>query len=101
MLQSYTSHSTIPIEDGDPEAEHKMCIKYASDEDSDSYVVVDWDLLPTGLGSINVFYRKNNSRKCFTSLWEILHLVTRADLMTIYGRVMTFYQDNQAEGVGL
>ncbi|GKA96073.1 hypothetical protein Tco_0818168 [Tanacetum coccineum] len=27
----HPSHSTIPIEDGDPEAEHKMCIKYASD----------------------------------------------------------------------
>ncbi|GJR39730.1 hypothetical protein Tco_1215414, partial [Tanacetum coccineum] len=27
----HTSHSTIPIEDGDPEAEHKMCIKYASE----------------------------------------------------------------------
>ncbi|GJU27110.1 hypothetical protein Tco_1165731 [Tanacetum coccineum] len=105
----HISHSTIPIEDGDPEAEHKMCIKYASDEDSDSddetsvnlFAVVDWELLPTGLGSINVFYRKDNSRKCFSSLREILHLVTRADLMTIYGRVMTFYQDNQAEGVGL
>ncbi|GJS02136.1 hypothetical protein Tco_0318644 [Tanacetum coccineum] len=100
---------TIPIEDGDPEAEHKMCIKYASDADSASdddtpvnlYAVVDWELLPTGLGSINVFYRKDNSRKCFTSLREILHLVTRADLMTIYGRVMTFYQDTKAAGVGL
>ncbi|GKB51872.1 hypothetical protein Tco_0902625 [Tanacetum coccineum] len=30
----HISHSTIPIEDGDPEAEHKMCIKYASDADS-------------------------------------------------------------------
>ncbi|GKD08314.1 hypothetical protein Tco_1187999 [Tanacetum coccineum] len=86
-----------------------MCIKYASDADSASdddtsvnlYAIVDWVLLPTGLGSINVFYRKDNSRKCFTSLREILHLVTRADLMTIYGRVMTFYQDNQAAGVGL
>ncbi|GJZ55181.1 hypothetical protein Tco_0610374 [Tanacetum coccineum] len=56
-----TSHSTIPIEDGDPEAEHKMCIKYASDADSASdddtpvnfYAVVDWELLPTWLGSIN------------------------------------------------
>ncbi|GKF30154.1 hypothetical protein Tco_0096496, partial [Tanacetum coccineum] len=55
----HTSHSTIPIEDGDPEAEHKMCIKYASDADSASdddtpvklYDVVDWELLPTGLGS--------------------------------------------------
>ncbi|GJV47983.1 hypothetical protein Tco_1438195 [Tanacetum coccineum] len=106
---AHSSHSTIPIEDGDPEAEHKLCIKYASDADSASdddtpvnlFVVVDWELLPTGLGWINVFYRKDNSRKCFTSLWEILHLVTRADLMTIYGRVMTFYQDKQAEGVGL
>ncbi|GKG04362.1 hypothetical protein Tco_0314749, partial [Tanacetum coccineum] len=87
----HTSHSTIPIEDGDPKAEHKMCIKYASDADSASdddtpvnlYDVVDWELLPTGLGSINVFYRKDNSRKCFTSLREILYLVTRADLMTI------------------
>ncbi|GKA75320.1 hypothetical protein Tco_0781698 [Tanacetum coccineum] len=93
----------------DPEAEHKMCIKYASNVDSASdddtpvnfFAVVDWELLPTGLGLINVFYRKDNSRKCFTSLREILHLVTRADLMTIYGRVMTFYQDKQAMGVGL
>ncbi|GJT30418.1 hypothetical protein Tco_0910693 [Tanacetum coccineum] len=29
----HPSHSTIPIEDGDPEAEHKMCLKYASDAD--------------------------------------------------------------------
>ncbi|GKA16095.1 hypothetical protein Tco_0695842 [Tanacetum coccineum] len=105
----HPSHSTIPIKDGDPEAEHKMCIKYASDVDSASdddnpvnfFAVVDWELLPTGLGWINVIYRKDNSRKCFISLREILHLVTRADLMTIYGRVMTFYQDKQAEGVGL
>ncbi|GJU40137.1 hypothetical protein Tco_1193094, partial [Tanacetum coccineum] len=105
----HISHSTIPIKDGDPEAEHKMCIKYASDTDSASdddtpvnlYAVVDWELVPTGLGLINVFYRKDNSRKYFTSLREILHLVTRADLMTIYGRVMTFYQNKKVAGVGL
>ncbi|GJU50360.1 hypothetical protein Tco_1219915 [Tanacetum coccineum] len=105
----HPSQSTIPIEEGDPEAEHKVCIKYASDTDSASdddtpvnlYAVVDWELLPTGLGSINAFYRLDNSRKYFTSLREILHLVTRADLMTIYGRVMTFYQDKKAAGVGL
>ncbi|GJV13616.1 putative ribonuclease H-like domain-containing protein [Tanacetum coccineum] len=105
----HTSQSTIPIEEGDPDAEHKMCIKYASDEDSASdcdtpvplYAVVDWELLPTGLGLINAIYRLDNSRKYFTSLREILHLVTRADLMTIYGRVMTFYQDKKAEGAGL
>ncbi|GJR42115.1 hypothetical protein Tco_1310218 [Tanacetum coccineum] len=105
----HTSHSTIPIEEGDPDAEHKLCIKYASDEDSASdcdtpvhlYAVVDWELLPMGLGSINAIYRLDNSCKYFTSLREILHLVTRADLMMIYGRVMTFYQDKKAEGVGL
>ncbi|GJY36117.1 DNA-directed DNA polymerase [Tanacetum coccineum] len=70
----HTSQSTIPIEEGDPE--------YA-------------------LRSINAIYRLDNSRKYFTSLREILHLVTRADLMTIYGRVMTFYQDKKAAGVGL
>ncbi|GJS24473.1 hypothetical protein Tco_0453105 [Tanacetum coccineum] len=105
----HTLHSTIPIEDGDPEAEHKVCIKYASDEDSSDdddtsvnfYAIMDWELLPTGLGWINVIYRKDNSRKCFTSLREILHLVSRADLMIIYGRVVTYYQDKLAEGVGL
>ncbi|GJX11424.1 putative ribonuclease H-like domain-containing protein [Tanacetum coccineum] len=101
--------SSLKKFEGDPDAEHKLCIKYASDEDSASdcdtpvhlYAVVDWELLPTGLGSINAIYRLDNSRKYFTSLREILHLVTRADLMTIYGRVMTFYQDKKAEGVGL
>ncbi|GJW00510.1 retrovirus-related pol polyprotein from transposon TNT 1-94 [Tanacetum coccineum] len=105
----HPSRSTIPIEDGDPEAEHKMCIKYASDADSASdddtpvnlHGVVDWELLPTGLGWVNVIYRKDNSRKCFSRLREILHLVTRTDLMIIYGRVMTFYQDKKATGVGL
>ncbi|GJU95531.1 ribonuclease H-like domain-containing protein [Tanacetum coccineum] len=105
----HTSQSTIPIEEGDPEAEHKLCIKYASDADSASdddtpinlYIVVDWELFPTGLGSISAFYKLDNSHKYFTSLREILYLVTRADLMIIYGRVMTFYQDKKAAGAGL
>ncbi|GKB13956.1 hypothetical protein Tco_0847879, partial [Tanacetum coccineum] len=105
----HPSHSTIPIEDEDPEAEYKMCIKYASNADSapdddtpvNLHAVVDWELLPTGLGWVNVIYRKDNSRKFFSRLREILHLVTRTDLMIIYGRVMTFYQDKKATGVGL
>ncbi|GKC29666.1 hypothetical protein Tco_1036960 [Tanacetum coccineum] len=32
----HTSQSSIPSEEGDPGAEHKLCIKYASDEDSAS-----------------------------------------------------------------
>ncbi|GKG57902.1 hypothetical protein Tco_0589513, partial [Tanacetum coccineum] len=49
----HPSHSTIPIEDDDPEAEQKMCIKYAYDADSASdddtpvnlHAVVDWELV--------------------------------------------------------
>ncbi|GJT53227.1 putative reverse transcriptase domain-containing protein [Tanacetum coccineum] len=58
----HTSQSTIPIEEGDPEAEHKLCIKYASDADSASdddtpinlYIVVDWELFPTGSWSYSL-----------------------------------------------
>ncbi|GKD10600.1 hypothetical protein Tco_1190285, partial [Tanacetum coccineum] len=32
----HTSQSTISIEDRDPDSKHKLCIKYASDEDSAS-----------------------------------------------------------------
>ncbi|GKG58387.1 hypothetical protein Tco_0592166, partial [Tanacetum coccineum] len=54
---------------GDPDAGHKMCLKYASDEEDDSdcdtlvpfYAIVNWELLPTGLGTIHVIYRKDNS----------------------------------------
>ncbi|GJY49522.1 hypothetical protein Tco_0439478 [Tanacetum coccineum] len=51
---------------------------YVSDTDLDSdddtpinlHGVVDWELLPTGLGWVNVIYRKDNSRKCFSRLRE-------------------------------
>ncbi|GJX29304.1 hypothetical protein Tco_0237383 [Tanacetum coccineum] len=115
----HPSHSTIPIEDGDPEAEHKMCIKYASDADSASdddtpvnlHGVVDWELLPTGLSWVNVIYRKdkdqcpqqkeNNSHKCFSQvLGKLLSHGTLAYMMTIYGCVMKFHlSDKQAKGV--
>ncbi|GKA41573.1 hypothetical protein Tco_0734233 [Tanacetum coccineum] len=66
-----TIHASSLQEEGDPEAEHKVCLKYASDADSASdddtpvnlYAVVDWELLPTGLGSINVFYRLDKNKK--------------------------------------
>ncbi|GJX08419.1 hypothetical protein Tco_0196351 [Tanacetum coccineum] len=86
LLRCYERNTTkmlLTQEEGDPDAEHKLCIKYASDEDSASdcdtpvhlYAVVDWELLPTGLGSINAIYRLDNSRKYFTSLREILYLI--------------------------
>ncbi|GJX02191.1 hypothetical protein Tco_0186104, partial [Tanacetum coccineum] len=62
----HTSQSTIPIEEGDPDAKHKLCIKYASDEDSafdydtpvHLYAVVDWELLPTGVINSPCYHNK-------------------------------------------
>ncbi|GJS28644.1 hypothetical protein Tco_0489264 [Tanacetum coccineum] len=87
----------------DLDANDRSFIRVLSDDDSDNDddPVIVWSAFTTALSLINAFYKKDNSRKCFTSLREILHLVTRADLMTIYGRVMTFYQDKKAAGVGL
>ncbi|GJS46000.1 ribonuclease H-like domain-containing protein [Tanacetum coccineum] len=105
----HTSQSTIPIEEGDPDAEHKLCIKYASDEDSASdcdtpvhlYVVVDWELLLRGLVSINSQSYNNDSQAFFTALGQsFTGSLSRIDVRFI-GDVMTFYQDKKAEGVGL
>ncbi|GJS02733.1 hypothetical protein Tco_0319241 [Tanacetum coccineum] len=57
----HPSHSTIPIKDGDPEAEQKMCLKYASDADSASdddtpvnlFAVLTWiDKQAEGVGLV-------------------------------------------------
>ncbi|GKB35191.1 hypothetical protein Tco_0880133, partial [Tanacetum coccineum] len=58
----HTSQSTIPIKEGDPEAEHKVCIKYASNADSASdddtpvnlYAVVDWEFCLRGIRKLGV-----------------------------------------------
>ncbi|GKD11372.1 hypothetical protein Tco_1191057 [Tanacetum coccineum] len=89
--KSTTNCASSLKKEGDPDAEHKLCIKYASDEDFVSdcdtpvylYAVVDWELLPTGLGSINAIYRLDNSRKYFISLREILHLIRSWRLYTL------------------
>ncbi|GJX73960.1 hypothetical protein Tco_0312555, partial [Tanacetum coccineum] len=62
----HTSQSTIPIKEGDPKAEHKVCIKYASDADSASdddtpvnlYVVVDWELYDISGHVLHMFVDK-------------------------------------------
>ncbi|GKB66832.1 hypothetical protein Tco_0928244, partial [Tanacetum coccineum] len=57
---------------------------------------------PQPSAGVNVIYMNGQLlARAFSRLREILHLVTRTDLMIIYGRVMTFYQDKQATGVGL
>ncbi|GJV96077.1 hypothetical protein Tco_1547654 [Tanacetum coccineum] len=105
----HVSTSSIPVEAGDPDAEHKLCFKYSSDEEADfgndifvpGYALVDWELLPTGLGTIHAIYRKDNSHKYFTTLKEILYFVDRQDLMTLYGLLIKYYQDKTTDGIGL
>ncbi|GJU75337.1 hypothetical protein Tco_1272407 [Tanacetum coccineum] len=64
----HPSRSTIPIEDGDPDADHKLCIKYVSDTDSDSdddkpdqqeWVIHSWKLFPfSGVHVLETFTGK-------------------------------------------
>ncbi|GJS61986.1 hypothetical protein Tco_0656770 [Tanacetum coccineum] len=58
----HISKSSIPVDKGDPDADQKMCLKYASNKEDNSdcdtlvssYAVVDWELLPTRLRTINI-----------------------------------------------
>ncbi|GJX86706.1 hypothetical protein Tco_0337480 [Tanacetum coccineum] len=76
----HTSQSTIPIEEGDPDAENKLCIKYASDEDSASdydtpvhlYVVVDWELLTRGFRIDQCHLQTTTSSRQIRKLRELV-----------------------------
>ncbi|GJR79200.1 hypothetical protein Tco_0149985 [Tanacetum coccineum] len=50
---------------------------------------------------VNALYRVDRFTKYFTHLREILHLVTRHDLIHLYHLVDKFYETNVATGVGL
>ena len=52
-------------------------------------------------GQINTIHRIDKSYMQFTFLQEILHLVDRQDLITLYGMVTRYYSTHTAEGVGL
>ncbi|GJV65126.1 hypothetical protein Tco_1475954, partial [Tanacetum coccineum] len=74
-----TASSLKKVEE-DPDAEHKLCIKYASDEDSASdcdtpvhlYVVVDWELLPTGVINSPCYHNKELASPEQTATAEVV-----------------------------
>ncbi|GJX68187.1 hypothetical protein Tco_0303914 [Tanacetum coccineum] len=102
----HTSQSTIPIEEGDPDTEHKLCIKYAFDEDfaSDSILwsaFASLEVISIPLGEINALYMMDQSTKHFTTLREILYMVDREDLLKLYGLVVKYYENHPVAGAGL
>nr|GFB65278.1 hypothetical protein [Tanacetum cinerariifolium] len=76
----------------------------SNDENSNDEVwsaVVGWEIIPTPLGEINALYRIDGSTKHFTTLCQILHMVDRQDLVTLYGLVVQYYENHHVAGTGL
>ncbi|GKC70441.1 hypothetical protein Tco_1116324, partial [Tanacetum coccineum] len=99
------------IEEGDPDAEYKQYLRYASDEDVPSVDLsqavgsdlAHWEVLSTdfGLGEIHLVRWADGSERRFTTLRDLLPYVGRSDLVILYGLVMTKYADSPASGLGL
>nr|GEV35322.1 hypothetical protein [Tanacetum cinerariifolium] len=82
-------------------------IKVVSNEDSEDEApflwsaLVGWEVITTPLGDINAFYRIVRSTAHFTTLRQILHMVDRQDLVTLYGLMVKYYENHPIAGVGL
>lgn len=81
-------------------------IDYDSDDGQDPVVwekVVQWELVDSmpGQGQVNVIHRLDGSTKTFAFLSQILHMVDRQDILSLYGWVTTYYQTHVPEGIGM
>nr|GFA76956.1 hypothetical protein [Tanacetum cinerariifolium] len=101
-LQRWQKSTEAPIPSM-PETLIKVVVTEDSDDEASPVwsVVVGWEVLPTPLGDINALYRIDGSTKHFTTLWQILHMVDRQDLVKLYGLVVQYYKDHPVAGVGL
>nr|GEU31187.1 xylulose kinase-1 [Tanacetum cinerariifolium] len=73
-----------------------------SDGDPSPYApYVSWEMVPTSLGSIHVYYDMEEHTKHFTSRRELLHMVEKNDLRDLLGDVDKFYQRQEPETFGL
>ncbi|GJY08196.1 putative ribonuclease H-like domain-containing protein [Tanacetum coccineum] len=101
----------MPSSEVDLNAPDKSFIHVLSDDDSDDsagdtnppywHAFAAWEIVPTGLGDVNVLYFTDKSTKFFTHLREILHLLDRQDLSKLYGMVVKHYEVNPLAGNGL
>nr|GEZ80950.1 JmjC domain-containing protein [Tanacetum cinerariifolium] len=92
--QSYAVYST------GWNADDQSLIKVVSNEDSEDEALclwsalVGWEVIPTPLGDINALYRIDWSTTHFTTLRQILRMVDRHDLVTLYGMVVKYYENH-------
>ena len=87
--------------DIDLDAEDSSFLQEGSIEDfpeGSFNVLVKWEVTD---GQINTIHQIDKSYMQFTFLQEILHLVDKQDLITLYGLVTKYYSTRIAEGVGL
>nr|GEV91876.1 hypothetical protein [Tanacetum cinerariifolium] len=91
----------------DLDADDQIFIKVVSNKDSEDEApllwsaLVGWEVITTPLGDINALYKIDLSTAHFTILREILHMVDRQDLVTLYGLVVKYYENNPVAGAGL
>nr|GFB43641.1 aminoacyl-tRNA synthetase, class 1a, anticodon-binding [Tanacetum cinerariifolium] len=95
------------LQELDLDADDQTLIKVVSNEDSKDEAprlcsaLVGWEVITTPLGDINALYRIDRSTAYFTTLREILHMVDRQDLLTLYGLVVKYYENHPIVGAGL
>nr|GEW79845.1 ribonuclease H-like domain, reverse transcriptase, RNA-dependent DNA polymerase [Tanacetum cinerariifolium] len=91
----------------DADTDDQTFIKVVSNEDSKDKApllwsaLVGWEVITTPLRDINALYRMDRSTTHFTTLKEILYMVDRLDLMTLYGFVVKYYENHPVAGAGL
>nr|GEV05085.1 synaptobrevin, longin-like domain protein [Tanacetum cinerariifolium] len=91
----------------DLDADDQTFIKVVSNEDFENKApllwsaLVGWEVITTPLGDINALYRIDRSIVHFTTLREILYMVDRHDLVTLYGLVVKYYENHLVAGAGL
>nr|GEY58213.1 aminoacyl-tRNA synthetase, class 1a, anticodon-binding [Tanacetum cinerariifolium] len=91
----------------DLDADAQTFIMVVSNEDSKDEApllwsaLVGWEVITTPLKDINALYRIDRSTAHFTTLREILHMVDRQDLVTLYRLVVKYYANHPDAGAGL
>lgn len=90
----------------DVPAEDSTFIEFDDDEEEEPVVwekVVRWELVEStvGQGQVNLIHREDGSTKHFTFLSEILHMVDRHDIISLYGWVTDYYKSHKPEGIGM
>nr|GEY32329.1 copia protein [Tanacetum cinerariifolium] len=102
--------SYIPFSTDDHDAAHRVHITFASDDSDDDDTphpiitgvhLLDWQVVPSGLGTIHTLLCHGGIRKTFTTLREILHMVDRQTLIRLYGFVDALSKKQPLDGLAL